>query len=87
MDIKTVFLNGYLEEDIYMEQFLSFTSSDEDHKVCKLHRSIYGLKQASWSWNTYFNDTIKSFDFIRNEKESCIYKKVIGGPLHSLYCI
>ena len=40
--VKTAFLNGYLEEDIYMEQPLDFTSNDEDHKVCKLHRSIYG---------------------------------------------
>ena len=74
MDVKTVFLNGYLEKDIYMEQTLSFTSSDSDHKVCKLQRSIYGLKQASQSWNTRFNDVIKIFDFIKNE-EPCVYKK------------
>ena len=45
--MKTAFLNGYLEEDIYMEQSVGFISSDADHKVCKLQRSIYGLKQAS----------------------------------------
>ena len=44
MDVKTTFLNGYLEEDIYMEQPLGFTSSDDDHKICKLQRSICGLK-------------------------------------------
>ena len=39
------FLNGHLEEDIYIEQPLGFTSSDDDHKVCKLQRSIYGLSK------------------------------------------
>ena len=76
MDIKMAFLNGYLEEDIYIEQPLGFTSSDADHKVCKLQRSIYGLKQASRSWNTYFNDVIKLFGFIKNEEEPCVFKKI-----------
>ena len=58
MDVKIIFLNGYLEEDIYIEQSLDFTSSDDDHQVCKLQRSIYGLKQASQSWNARFNDVI-----------------------------
>ncbi|KAK8600862.1 hypothetical protein V6N12_050710 [Hibiscus sabdariffa] len=52
-------------------------------KVCKLQRSIYGLKQASRSWNLHFNDAIKEFGFIRNEDEPCVYKKdvflVYGG--------
>ena len=59
-----------------MEYPLGFTSSDSDHKVCKLQRSIYGLKQASQSWNTHFNDVIKIFDFIKNKEDSCVYKKV-----------
>ena len=50
MDVKTVFLNGCLEEYIYIEQLLDFTSNNSDHMVCKLQKSIYGLKQASWSW-------------------------------------
>ena len=81
MDVKTTFLNGYLEKDIYMEQPLGFTSSDTDHKVCKLQRSIYGLKQASRSWNTRFNDVIKTFGFIKNEEESCIFKKISGSAV------
>ena len=76
-----MFLNGYLEEDIYMEQPLGFTSSDDDHKVCKLQRSIYGLKQASRSWNTRFNDVIKMFSFIENEEEPCVSKKVSGSTV------
>ncbi|MDM1575530.1 reverse transcriptase domain-containing protein, partial [Escherichia coli] len=75
MDVKTAFLNGYLEEDIYMEQPLGFTFSDCDHKVCKLQRSIYRLKQASRSWNARFNDVIKSFGFIKNEEAPCVLSR------------
>ena len=78
--MKTIFLNRYLEEDIYMEQPLDFTFNDNDHKICKLQRSIYGLKQASRSWNTHFNDVIKTFDFIKNE-EPCVYKKIHGSAV------
>ena len=45
MDVKTTFLNGYIEEEIYMEQPKGFESEDSS-KVCKFNRSIYGLKQA-----------------------------------------
>ena len=74
MDVKTTFLNRYLEEDIYMKQPIYFTSGDGDHRVCKLQISIYGLKQASRSWNHHFDDVIKSFDFIKNERNH-VYTK------------
>ena len=66
MDVKTAFLNGYLEEDICMEQPIDFTSGDSDHRVCKPQRSIYGLKQVSRSWNHHFDETIKSSKIKRN---------------------
>ena len=50
MDLKTTFLNGNLYEDVHMTQPEGFTSKD-GNKVCKLPKSIYGLKQASRSWN------------------------------------
>ena len=49
MDVKTAFLNGYLEEEIYMMQPKGFITKNQGHIVCKLKRSIYGLKQASRS--------------------------------------
>ncbi|GJW57619.1 retrotransposon protein, putative, ty1-copia subclass [Tanacetum coccineum] len=54
MDVKTAFLNGYLDEDIYMVQPEGFVDPNHPRKVCKLQRSIYGLKQASRSWNKRF---------------------------------
>jgi hypothetical protein len=51
MDVKTAFLNGNLEEDIYMSQHDGFIEKGNQGKVCKLKRSIYGLKQASRQWH------------------------------------
>ena len=72
MDVKTAFFNEKLEEEVYIIQPEGFISIDES-KVCKLQRSIYGLKQASRSWNMRFDKCIKSYGFIRNGEESCIY--------------
>ena len=44
--------------------------------VCKLHKSIYGLKQASRSWNKRFDQVIKSFGFYQNKEEPCVYRKM-----------
>ncbi|KAK8625704.1 hypothetical protein V6N13_056865 [Hibiscus sabdariffa] len=79
MDVKTAFLIGKLEEDVYMTQPEGFLTPENAGKVCKLQRSIYGLKQASRSWNLRFNDAIKEFGFIRNEDEPCVYKKFSGS--------
>ena len=49
--------------------------------MCKLQRSIYGLKQASCSWNLRFDDVVKEFGFMKNEDEPCVYKKVSGSAI------
>jgi hypothetical protein len=51
MDVKTTFLNDNIEEELYMVQPEGFIDHKDVGKVCKLQRSIYGLKQASRSWN------------------------------------
>ena len=76
MDVKTAFLNGYLEESIYMMQPEGFIVKGQEQKVCKLSRSIYGLKQASRSWNIRFDEAIKSYGFDQNLDEPCVYKQI-----------
>ncbi|RVW56198.1 Retrovirus-related Pol polyprotein from transposon TNT 1-94 [Vitis vinifera] len=79
MDVKTAFLNGNLDEDIYMEQPEGFAKKGNEHLVCKLKKSIYGLKQASRQWYIKFNNTITSFGFKENIVDQCIYLKVSGS--------
>ncbi|KAK1603535.1 hypothetical protein QYE76_071902, partial [Lolium multiflorum] len=81
MDVKTAFLNGDIEEELYMVQPKGFVDPKNADKVCKLQRSIYGLKQASRSWNLRFDRVIKDFGFIRTHGEACIYKKVSGSSV------
>jgi len=81
MDVKTAFLNGNLLEDVYMTQPEGFDIPEEAQKICKLQRSIYGLKQASRSWNLRFDETVKQYGFIKNEDEPCVYKKVSGSMI------
>jgi hypothetical protein len=84
MDVKTAFLNGNIKEELYMVQPEGFVDPKDANKVCKLQRSIYGLKQASQSWNLHFEEVIKGFGFVQNTKESCIYKKMSGRSVSFL---
>ena len=62
MDVKNAFLHGDLQEEIYMKLPSGMTNSSP-HDVCKLKRSLYGLKQVPWAWFEKFPSTILSFSF------------------------
>ena len=79
MDVKTAFLNGFLKEELYMMQPEGFVDPKGSNKMSKLQRSIYGLVQASGSWNICFDKVIKAYGFIQTCGEACIYKKVSGS--------
>ncbi|WVZ98064.1 hypothetical protein U9M48_043546 [Paspalum notatum var. saurae] len=87
IDVKTAFLNDHLEEEIYMLQPEGFEKKRKENMVCKLNRSIYGLKQASRQWYILFDNAITSYGFLMTEGDHCIYNKTIGGNfvLLSLY--
>ena len=61
-----------------MAQPGEFIEQDHEQKVCKLKRSIYGLKQASRSWNIRFDTATKSYGFKQNVDESCVYKNIVS---------
>ncbi|KAL0387533.1 UNVERIFIED_CONTAM: Retrovirus-related Pol polyprotein from transposon TNT 1-94 [Sesamum radiatum] len=81
MDVKTAFLNDFIEEDIYMDQPEGFMVVGEEQKVCHLQRSIYGLKQASRSWNIHFDEVIWGYDFVKNDLDHCVYNKISRGSV------
>jgi hypothetical protein len=66
---------------MYMTQPEGFVDPKNARKICKLQRSIYGLKQTSQSWNLYSDEVVKEFGFIKNVEESYVYKKVSGSAV------
>jgi hypothetical protein len=87
MDVKTTFLNGELEEEIYMDQTYSFAVKGQEGMVCKLLKSLYGLKQAPKQCHDKFNKTLTSIGFVVNEANKCVYYRFGGGErvILSLY--
>ncbi|KZV49059.1 hypothetical protein F511_11010 [Dorcoceras hygrometricum] len=75
MDVKTAFLNGDLEEEIYMEQPEGFSAPGQENKVCKLVKSLYGLKQAPKQWHEKFDKSMIDSGFKVNECDRCVYIK------------
>ena len=82
MDIKTAFLNGFIKEELYRMQPEGFVNPKGANKICKLQRSIYGLVQASRSWNIRFDSVMKAFGFIQTFGEACITRKCVGALQH-----
>lgn len=74
-DVKTAFLNGILNEEIYMKQPPGFEIKGKENHVCLLKRSLYGLKQAPKSWNDAIDETLITFGFQRCLSDNCLYFK------------
>ncbi|RDY08256.1 hypothetical protein CR513_07534, partial [Mucuna pruriens] len=82
MDVNTTFLNGDIDETIYMMQSENFVSNEYKSMVCKLKKSIYGLKQASRQWYDKFHQVIISYGFEEIVVYDCVYHKFSGSLLH-----
>nr|ABA96637.2 retrotransposon protein, putative, Ty1-copia subclass [Oryza sativa Japonica Group] len=79
MDVKTAFLNGELDEEIYMDQPDGYVLEGQEGMVCKLLKSLYGLKQAPKQWHKKFDTTLTSVGFVVNEADKCVYYRYGGG--------
>ena len=79
MDVKSAFLNGLLDEEIYMEQPQGFVDPDHPNKVCLLHKAIYGLKQASRAWNLQFHGVLLDLGFARTHSDAGVYHRQDDG--------
>lgn len=74
IDINNAYLHGYLEEDIYLEPPLGYNKAYKG-QVCKLVKSLYGLKQAGRQWNKELSNKLMSFGFHRSHNDHCLYVK------------
>ena len=75
MDVKTIFLNGDLKEEIYMDQPEGFVEPGQEGKVCKLTKSLYGLKQACKQQHEKFDSCMIKNNYKSNKRDKCIYSK------------
>ena len=81
MDVKTAIPTGFLKEELYMMQPEGFVDPKGANKLCKLQQSIYGLVQASRSWNIRFDEVINAYGLIQTFGEAYIYRKVSGSSI------
>ena len=75
LDVKTTFLHGDLEEDLYIIQPEWFIVQGQENLVCKLRKSLYGLKQAPRQWYKKFDSFMHRIGFKRCEADHCCYVK------------
>ncbi|GKD75917.1 zinc finger, CCHC-type containing protein [Tanacetum coccineum] len=87
MDVKTTFLNGDLDEEVYMKQPEGFVMPGNEHKVCKLVKSLYGLKQAPKQWHQKFDEVVLSSGFLLNQSDKCVYSKFDSSGKGVILCL
>ena len=75
MDVVTPFLNGKLKEEIYIQQPPGYVEQGKEHLVCKLKKSLYGLKQSPRCWNTAFREYMESIHYKQSAADPCVFIK------------
>ena len=85
MDVTTAFLNGTLEEEVYMKQTEVVATKGKEHLVCKLKKRIYGLQQSPRCWNVALDDHLCDIEFTQSTSDPCIYTTEGGSVLLAVY--
>ena len=82
MGVSTAFLNGELTEEVYMRQPKGFVEKGKEHMICRLNRSIYGLKQSPRCWNHALDHQLREMKFKPTSNDSCLYvHSDLGGEI------
>jgi hypothetical protein len=84
MDVKSVFLNGYINEEVYIEQPPGFEDYKKPNHVYKLKKALYGLKQAPRAWYERLRYFLLSKGFIMEKVDTTLFIKKIGKDLFVL---
>ncbi|GKB28714.1 zinc finger, CCHC-type containing protein [Tanacetum coccineum] len=87
MDVKTSFLNGDLDEEVYMNQPQGFIMPGNENKMCKLIKSLYGLKQTPKQWHQKFDEVVLSNGYLLNQADKCVYSKFDKTGKGVIICI
>ncbi len=88
MDVKIAFLNGVIEEEVYIEQPEGFKIFSSESHVCRLKRALYGLKRAPRAWYTWIDNYFTGIGFSKSEADPNIYQIVVEGVAdHCTLCI
>ena len=81
MDVNSAYLNGDIDAEIYMKQPEGFIDPNNPHKVCKLRKGLYGLKQGGRIWNAKIDNYLKSQGYTPSDADPCIYVKHKKGKM------
>lgn len=84
LDVKTAYLYGHLSEELYMRQPPGFAEKGKENLVCRLRRSIYGLKQSARCWNKRLHSVLLDLGFSQSKTDPCLYTKMVGNVRVSL---
>ena len=87
MDVKSAFLNGYLEEEVYVQQPLGYVVKGHEDKVLKLKKALYGLKQAPRAWYSRIDRYFQDHGFIKCPHEYALYVKEDQAGGFMLVCL
>ncbi|GJR67136.1 zinc finger, CCHC-type containing protein [Tanacetum coccineum] len=87
IDVKTTFLNGELDEEVYMNQPQGFIMPGNENKVCKLIKSLYGLKRAPKQWHQKFDKVVLSNGYLLNQADKCVYMKFNKSGKGVIICL
>ncbi|GJU13053.1 zinc finger, CCHC-type containing protein [Tanacetum coccineum] len=87
MDVKTAFLNGELDKEVYMNQPRGFIMPGNKNKVCKLIKSLYRLKQSPKQWHQKFDKVVLSNGYLLNQADKCVYSKFDESGKGVIICL
>ena len=81
MDVTTAFLNGTLEDEVFIRQSQGYGVKGKEQLLCRLKKSIYGLKQSPRCWNIALDSHLKEMGFSQSQDDPCIYYKDAYGEI------
>ena len=81
LDVKSAFLNGELAEEVYVQQPSGFVIAGEEHRVLRLRKALYGLRQAPRAWNIKLDASLASLGFTKCATEHALYTRRLRAGL------